>query len=79
MYNGSWVYCELCINLWVVTNAHDQNNLEPLTVFVPRDIFSNKISKAFRGMVQSSLTSVRNNLKLWKGMQKQIPEPLHES
>ena len=60
-------------------NTHDQNSSEQVIVLIPTVTFADTIYEAFRGTVQSYLTSVWDNLELWKDVQTQIPEPLHES
>jgi len=39
----------------MVTNVHDQNSAEQVIVFVPTDIFANKIIRTFRGTIQLCL------------------------
>jgi hypothetical protein len=60
-------------------NTRDQNSSEWVIVLIPTVIVANTIYEVFRGMVQSYLTSVWDNLEPWKDVQTQIPEPLHES
>jgi len=63
----------------MVMNVHDQNGAEQVIVFVPTNIFANKMLKAFRGMIQLCLAVYSIIQNLWKDMQRQIPEPLYES
>jgi hypothetical protein len=54
-------------------NTRDQNSSEQVIVLIPTVIVANTIYEVFRGMVQSYLTSVWDNLELWKDVQTQIP------
>jgi hypothetical protein len=51
-----WV--ESTVVITAVMNVHHQNSLELVIIFVPINIFANRLSGAFRYMVQKYLTSL---------------------